>query len=97
MQFLLSFNWAVGLSHTETFEICKGGTELLTSSPACLVLFLVFRNKIWQRKRKKKPQQKGSSLCGSAVTNPTSIYEDAGSIPVLAQWVKDMALPGAVL
>ena len=38
-----------------------------------------------------------SSCHGSLVMNPTSIHEDAGLIPDLAQWVKSLALPWAVV
>ena len=34
----------------------------------------------------------GTSHCGSAITKLTSIPEDSGSIPGLAQWVKDPGL-----
>ena len=30
--------------------------------------------------------------CGSAVMNPTRIHENAGLIPGLAHWIKDLAL-----
>ena len=35
----------------------------------------------------------GSSLLGTAETNPTSIHEDVGLIPALAQWAGDPELP----
>ena len=39
----------------------------------------------------------GSSRCGTAEMNPTSIHEDTDSIPGLVQRVRDLALPRAVV
>ena len=38
-----------------------------------------------------------SSRCGSAVMNRARIHEASGSIPGLAQWVKDLVWPSAVV
>ena len=40
---------------------------------------------------------KWSSHHGSVVMKSPSIREDAGSSPGLAQWVKDLVLPGALV
>ena len=39
----------------------------------------------------------GSSCCGAAEMSPTSTHEVAVSTPGLTQWVKDLALPRAVV
>ena len=45
------------------------------------------------QKIKKIKTYQGSSYRGSSEMNLTSVHEDAGSIPCLTQWVKNLALP----
>ena len=41
---------------------------------------------------KLKEKLPGSSRCGTAEMDPTSVHEDAGSFPGLAQWIRDLVL-----
>ena len=59
-------------------------------------IFETFHNKM-SKKKKKKNYNWGVHIVAQWVTNPTSVHEDVGLIPGPAQWVKDLALPWAMV
>ena len=46
----------------------------------------------WGLEIVEKSTEEGVPIVAQLVKNPTSIHEDAGSIPALTLWVKDLAL-----
>ena len=60
--------------------------------PAALFKMLL-REKTTQNKKQDKKGCFGVPIVTQQLTNLTSIHEDAGWIPGLAQWVKDLMLP----
>ena len=55
---------------------------------------LLYSGKIIKKKKKKKRiGVSGVPVVAQWLTNPTRNHEVAGSVPALAQWVKDLVLP----
>ena len=68
------------------------GSKKLTNN-----VFIYLKNLEKKRKLNPKKAVRGISLCGAMETNPTSIHEDASSIPGLIQCINNLVLPRAVV
>ena len=68
------------------------GVGVMETLCARLTVFLLIYNYGGSLK-KKKNLKVGVPIVAQWLTSPTSIHEDMGSIPGLAQWVRDPALP----
>jgi len=51
----------------------------------------------WRTKKLNLKTTVGVPVVAQRVQNPTSIHEDAGSIPGLTQWATDLVLPKAAV
>ena len=67
--------------------------SLAWEPPYAMGAVLKRQNKKKKKRKKKRKENIGSSRHGTAETNPTKNHEVAVSIPGLAHWVNDLALP----